>query len=190
MIGQGSEHHVILQGVQAPASGASTDRAPAVGKVFGTDGASPTGCRFARSISQKGPQSPERPRVKGTRGVDRKEIGAPTQVAPGAEGPLGSPRYRGIEHVQEPIRQEASHPGIHPDEGERNPADPGGRRTKPKPVEPGGVPASLSPKGEDRSPSAEQIALSAYYLWLGRGQPVGTAWDDWLEAERQLAATA
>ncbi len=67
---------------------------------------------------------------------------------------------------------------------------PAARRTTPKPVEAGGVPASLSPKGEDRSPSAEQIALSAYYLWLGRGQPVGTAWDDWLEAERQLAATA
>jgi hypothetical protein len=67
---------------------------------------------------------------------------------------------------------------------------PAARRTKPKPVESGGVPASLSPKGEDRSPSSEQIALQAYYLWLARGKPVGTAWDDWFEAERQLAATA
>jgi hypothetical protein len=62
--------------------------------------------------------------------------------------------------------------------------------TKPKPVEAGGVPASLRPRGESRSPSSEQIAFRAYYLWLARGQPVGTDRDDWLEAERQLAASA
>jgi hypothetical protein len=67
---------------------------------------------------------------------------------------------------------------------------PAARRTKPKPVEAGGVPASLRPRGEGRRPSSEAIALHAYYLWLARGQPVGTAWDDWLEAERQLAASA
>ena len=64
------------------------------------------------------------------------------------------------------------------------------RRTKPKPVEAGGVPASLRPRGEGRSPSSEAIALHAYYLWLGRGRPIGTDWDDWLEAERQFAASA
>ena len=62
--------------------------------------------------------------------------------------------------------------------------------TKLKPVEAGGVPASLRPRGEGRSPSSEAIAFHAYYLWLGRGRPVGTDWDDWLEAERQLAASA
>ncbi len=65
---------------------------------------------------------------------------------------------------------------------------PAARSTKPKPVEAGGVPASLRPRGEGRSPEA--IAFHAYYLWLARGQPVGTDWDDWLEAERQLAASA
>ena len=67
---------------------------------------------------------------------------------------------------------------------------PAARRTEPKPVEAGGVPVSLRPRGEDRSPSAEQIAIHAYHLWLARGQPVGTDWDDWFEAERQLAASA
>jgi hypothetical protein len=67
---------------------------------------------------------------------------------------------------------------------------PAARSTKPKPVEAGGVPASLRPRGEGRRPSSEAIAFHAYYLWLARGQPVGTDWDDWLEAERQLAASA
>ena len=52
------------------------------------------------------------------------------------------------------------------------------------------MPASLGPRGEDRRPSSEAITLHAYYLWLGRGRPMGTDWDDWLEAERQLAASA
>ena len=64
------------------------------------------------------------------------------------------------------------------------------RRTEPKPVEAGGVPASLRPREEDRRPSSETIALHAYNLWLARGRPIGTDWDDWLEAERQLAALA
>jgi hypothetical protein len=67
---------------------------------------------------------------------------------------------------------------------------PAARRTEPKPVEAAGVPASLGPRGEDRRPSSEAITLHAYYLWLGRGRPIGTDWDDWLEAERQLAASA
>ena len=67
---------------------------------------------------------------------------------------------------------------------------PAARRTEPEPVEAAGVPASLGPRGEGQSPSSETIALHAYYLWLGRGRPIGTDWDDWLEAERQLAASA
>ncbi len=67
---------------------------------------------------------------------------------------------------------------------------PAARRTEPEPVEAGGVPAPIHPREEDRRPSSEAIALHAYNLWLGRGRPIGTAWDDWLEAERQLAASA
>jgi hypothetical protein len=67
---------------------------------------------------------------------------------------------------------------------------PAARRTEPTPVEAAGGPASLGPRGEDRRPSSEAITLHAYYLWQGRGQPIGTDWDDWLEAERQLAASA
>ena len=62
--------------------------------------------------------------------------------------------------------------------------------TEPKPVEADDVPAALHPREEDRRPSSETIALHAYNLWLGRGRPIGTDWDDWLEAERQLAASA
>ena len=52
------------------------------------------------------------------------------------------------------------------------------------------MPAPIHPREEDRRPSSETVALHAYYLWLGRGRPIGTDWDDWLEAERQLAASA
>ena len=67
---------------------------------------------------------------------------------------------------------------------------PAARRTEPEPVEAAGVPASLAPREEDQRPSSETIAHHAYNLWLGRGRPIGTDWDDWLEAERQLAASA
>ena len=67
---------------------------------------------------------------------------------------------------------------------------PAARRTEPEPVEAAGVPAALHPTEEDRRPSSETIALHAYNLWLARGRPIGTDWDDWLEAERQLAASA
>ena len=73
---------------------------------------------------------------------------------------------------------------------ERNKIAPAGRRTEPEPVEAGNVPAPIHPRGEDRRPSSETIALHAYNLWLARGRPIGTDWDDWLEAERQLAASA
>ena len=64
------------------------------------------------------------------------------------------------------------------------------RPTEPKRVEEGGVPTSTSPRGADRSPFREQIAIHAYHRWLARGKPIGTDWEDWFEAERQLAATA
>jgi Protein of unknown function (DUF2934) len=70
------------------------------------------------------------------------------------------------------------------------PPGPAARETEPQGVEASGVPVSFRPRREDRSPSHEQIALHAYHLWLARGQPGGSDWDDWLEAERQLAASA
>jgi Protein of unknown function (DUF2934) len=36
-------------------------------------------------------------------------------------------------------------------------------------------------------PSAEQIALRAYHIWLERGQSPGSEVENWLEAERQLS---
>ncbi|MGZ3356318.1 MAG: hypothetical protein ACXVBO_15875 [Isosphaeraceae bacterium] len=59
-------------------------------------------------------------------------------------------------------------------ENEILPIPPAARSTEPKPVEAGGVPASLGPKGEGQSPSPETISLHAYYLWLGRGRPIDT----------------
>jgi hypothetical protein len=35
----------------------------------------------------------------------------------------------------------------------------------------------------------EYIQILAYLLWEARGRPEGSADEDWLEAERQLAAT-
>lgn len=37
-------------------------------------------------------------------------------------------------------------------------------------------------------PSHEDIAVLAYSFWLERGQPDGSAEEDWLRAERELAA--
>ena len=70
------------------------------------------------------------------------------------------------------------------------PSAPAARETEPLSVEASGVPSSFRLRIEDRSPSSEQIAIRAYHLWLTRGQPGGTDRDDWLEAERQLAASA
>ena len=70
------------------------------------------------------------------------------------------------------------------------PSAPAARETEPLSVEASGVPASFRLRREYQSPSSEQIAIRAYHLWLTRGQPVGTDRDDWLEAERQLAASA
>jgi Protein of unknown function (DUF2934) len=70
------------------------------------------------------------------------------------------------------------------------PPAPPARQTEPLRVEEHGVLVSFIPRREDPHPSSEQIAIHAYYLWLARGKPGGTAWDDWLNAERQLAASA
>ena len=70
------------------------------------------------------------------------------------------------------------------------PPTPAASRTEPERVEQRGIPASSLAMRGDRSPSREQIAIHAYYRWLARGQPIGTDWEDWFEAERQLAATA
>jgi hypothetical protein len=63
------------------------------------------------------------------------------------------------------------------------------RQAEPRRVEPRGVSATSRPSGRDRSPSREQIAIDAYHRWLARGEPIGTDWEDWFEAERELAAT-
>ena len=70
------------------------------------------------------------------------------------------------------------------------PPAPPARQTEPLRAEERGVPAPFSPRREDQRPSSEQIAIHACHLWLARGQSVGTDWDDWLEAERRLAASA
>ena len=70
------------------------------------------------------------------------------------------------------------------------PPAPPARQTEPLRVEERGVPAPFSPRRKDHRPSSEQIAIHAYHLWLAQGRPVGTDWDDWLEAERRLAASA
>jgi hypothetical protein len=63
------------------------------------------------------------------------------------------------------------------------------RETGPERIKEKSVRVSTSPTSGDRSPIREQVALHAYHLWLARGRPAGTGLEDWLEAERQLAAT-
>ena len=67
---------------------------------------------------------------------------------------------------------------------------PAAHQTESKRVEQREVPASSGSMGEFRRPSGEQVAVRAYQLWQSRGEPSGTDWEDWLEAERQLATTA
>ena len=64
------------------------------------------------------------------------------------------------------------------------------QQTEPKRVGQREAPASSGPMGESRRPPAEQVAVRAYHLWQSRGEPFGTDWEDWIEAERQLATTA
>ena len=70
------------------------------------------------------------------------------------------------------------------------PPTPAAHQTESTRVEQSDVPASSGPMGESRRPSGEQVAVRAYQLWQSRGEPFGTDWEDWLEAERQLATSA
>jgi len=94
-----------------------------------------------------------------------------------------------VEPKSQTARKRATQAPYPTDKSETPPAS-AARETEPLRVEERGVPASFSPRREDRRPSSEQIAIRAYHLWVVRGQPVGTDRDDWLEAERQLAASA
>src|SRR5271157_3494230 len=94
-----------------------------------------------------------------------------------------------VEPKSQTTRKRATQAPSPTDKSETPPAS-AARETEPLRVEECDVPASFSPRKEDRRPSSEQIAIYAYHLWLARGQPVGTDRDDWLEAERQLAASA
>lgn len=44
--------------------------------------------------------------------------------------------------------------------------------------------------GEDAVPTYEDIAARAHQLWLAQGQPTDSAERNWLEAERELQASA
>jgi hypothetical protein len=61
---------------------------------------------------------------------------------------------------------------------------------EPEPAEERGNPARSRSGGGDGSPSRERIAIQAYHRWLSRGKPIGTDWEDWFEAERQLHPTS
>ena len=49
---------------------------------------------------------------------------------------------------------------------------------------------AIYPATEASGPSAEEIAAEAFLIYLGRGSDHGRDLDDWLEAERRLAARA
>ncbi len=52
---------------------------------------------------------------------------------------------------------------------------------------PGTAPSSRSAATDQlKKPSFEQIQMRAYALWLKKGQPNGSASQDWLEAEQEL----
>jgi hypothetical protein len=70
------------------------------------------------------------------------------------------------------------------------PQTPAADRVEPMWVEEEGVPAYSGSVGGDRSPSRERIAIHAYHRWVTRGKPIGTDWEDWFEAERQLHPTS
>jgi hypothetical protein len=58
-----------------------------------------------------------------------------------------------------------------------------------------GEPSSFDPPagdiGNNGSPEfSDRVAARAYELYLERGGGDGRAWDDWLAAERELAASA
>ena len=48
------------------------------------------------------------------------------------------------------------------------------------------LPPSVQRKAKNQDPSRQDIAKLAYAFWEERGMPVGSAEEDWIEAERQL----
>ena len=48
------------------------------------------------------------------------------------------------------------------------------------------LPRSIQRKAKNQNPSQQDIAELAYALWEERGMPIGSAEEDWIEAERQL----
>lgn len=57
---------------------------------------------------------------------------------------------------------------------------------KPKKATGPGKPRSTKSQSSASSPTYEQIAERAYYIWESRGCPWGQSLENWLEAERQL----
>jgi hypothetical protein len=45
-------------------------------------------------------------------------------------------------------------------------------------------------QGEDGAPAYRHIAARAHQIWLEQGQPGDSAEDNWLQAERELRASA
>lgn len=48
------------------------------------------------------------------------------------------------------------------------------------------VRAGANHESKDHGPSAEEIAVRAYEIFVGRGASHGNDLDDWLQAEREL----
>ncbi|MGH9646974.1 MAG: DUF2934 domain-containing protein [Bryobacteraceae bacterium] len=44
--------------------------------------------------------------------------------------------------------------------------------------------------GDDAAPAYQDIAARAHQIWLEQGQPLDSAEQNWLEAERELRASA
>lgn len=53
--------------------------------------------------------------------------------------------------------------------------------------QPGGASASGNGAADREGNRSDRIAARAYELYLARGGSDGQAWDDWLEAERELS---
>ena len=118
------------------------------------------------------------------------EAGTACKSLPKPSVRSGHPGSEGSNMCKSPSTRKRA-PGPLPDRGERNPADPSGGEEYRAEAGPGGWRAGVPrPGGRGRESLPRGDLAPAYYLWLGRGRPIGTDWDDWLEAERQLAASA
>jgi hypothetical protein len=54
-------------------------------------------------------------------------------------------------------------------------------------VKPNSLAHSSQPAWELAQPTHEQVAERAYEVWMARGRPMGTASEDWREAEQTLS---